>query len=347
MMALSSLNISTLSELTTLDLSHAANSYGAGYVNRIVPLVLPPSCSLLHLNLSYSFYAVTGMLGCTAMQHLSISAMPYNPLDFSVITLFPNLVMFDAFGAAQLSSADTLTVLQGLTDSNPLLEYLDISATGLGFFSFGPGDNWPRVKSKSLRYLAFGGLSQVVTASTGPADSGWLMDLPQLQSLNISNLPNVAIDTEAFLLSRAPLQSISIANTQIVGGSGYSLAPLEIFHQLQTLVVDGSNIVSTLPSNVSAVWPQLSYFSARSCLLTGPVPSFQGLPLLNTLLLNQNGLVGDLSPDFVADSQALVQLDLSQKYDHALAITPPCSSELTHLHGSFSCLLSLLVCFVV
>ena len=212
-------------------------------------------------------------------------------------------------GSGLSGGALTQFVFSNLHRTNPLLSVLDLSGTPLTFGEpDASGSNWPMIVVPSLTNLALDRLPQLRTGPVG-ADLLWLSGMPALRLLSLSDLPNAAIDTAAFSNASANLFAVDLHATRLVG----DLRPLYGLRQLYSLAMDQSGLHSTLPTNVSAVWPELSILRASHCRLFGPLPSFANLPALSDINFANNELSGTLPADLFDGSVQLFSLDLSFK----------------------------------
>lgn len=308
MLMLTSIDLTPLTQLTVLDLSNAPTPSTGANPSVPIPLVMPSPCNLQLFNFSKSFYIdLTGLKHCGQM-HTFVMSNTVVWLDLSVIHSFPRLVYFDASASSVLSDSAS-AIVGGLSVSNPSLLYFDMSATDkLQFFN--GGDVWPYFNSTSLQYLGFSNCRTLYTPDSGPVNVAWLLGLPSLRTLNISNLLTVRVNLASFMA--APLlETIVLTNTPVTMGT--DLTPLYLLTHLRSLTLDSTGVNSALPSNVSAVWPRLEVLSVASCNIYGGLPDFRQLPALRILIVLQNALIGDISDDFAADSPLLSAIDIGQK----------------------------------
>jgi len=187
----------------------------------------------------------------------------------------------------------TQFVLSHLHMTNPALTLLDVSSTPLPFaeqshvspWSAGVTwiDNFPHIVSHSLQHLVLSSLSQLHTSHHGPEER-WMADMPALEWLALNNLPSAVFNTSALYYAGNNFQILDAASITYVG----DLTPLRSVSKLTYWRGFNTGVRSTLPLNVSHYWPNLESFSAQSCNLYGPLPSFANLPNFVFLALGNN-----------------------------------------------------------
>jgi hypothetical protein len=219
------------------------------------------------------------------LQSIALDSTLMGAFEFALLASMPALVEFGAtaaglttnrvppsgYGGGLTGGALTHFILRNLNSSNPLLQQLTLSQSSLNFSrdTGSTADNFPHPKSSSLTLLDLSSLPQLRTGPTGPADDRWLADLPSLQQLDVTGLSGAVISTSAFAYASGSLVSLSMSTGSAVTLVIGNLQPLLKLSQLTSLGLDSSGIVSELPANISAYWPNLEALSIRSSGLFG------------------------------------------------------------------------------
>jgi hypothetical protein len=293
---LASFNLTALSYLTTLNLEGLCVFTDLDTcLATTATLELPLNCSLTYLDTSQSMlsFDFAQVAQCSYLVHADFSQSPLNCTGPAASTIVVSLT----------GGALTHYLLSHLWQLTPQLQYLDISNTQLPWGDVDSlGSNVPTILSPTLTFLSVAS-SSMYTTSAG-ADPLWLTGAPALMTLMIA-CPGATIPTDTFLYSSDQLTDVEIPRTPLVG----DLSPLYGLRNLSVLILTGSGILSTLPSNVASVWPLISELHLAGCNLYVPLPDFSGLSLLSDLDVSANGL-DSMPSNFLNGSSQMTYLTL-------------------------------------
>ena len=279
---LSRLDLSCLTNLIHLNLARIP-PFATGFQSMILPT---PLCQLRSINIDYTSFEVQGWTTCTHLTMINIEAVQA-PSSLAMIAYMPMLQSLSATASAIDSAAVgsygdgrtggelTNYILAHLNETNPELTSLDLrDCIHLRFGLPNATDNLPRIVSSSLTSLHLDQLPQLRTGPMGPADDRWLEGMPALTVLYLPGMPSAVINTAALLYASRALQNVACDN--VIG----EITPLLSLSSLTSIFLTGSSLHWRLPSNLSAVWPQLQKFSCSNCNLEGPLPDFHNLRAL-------------------------------------------------------------------
>ncbi len=285
------LDLRSLTNLHSLTLhkwrtSPLAGSDASSPPPSFTPLLIPAKSSLKTLSVDQSSLWVD--LSCTPVLQTLDATGSTAPWQLSQLWDAP-LLTGASFAQSNLNSSDatpteapdgnaymygelTQYILSNFAQTNPALASLDLSSTPLNFgrtISAQRG-NFPLIRAPFLTELLLSQLPQLHTGPWGPPPN-WLQGLPSLTFLDVSQLPHVLINTSAFANGFAPdIQQLDLSSTSVIG----TLEPLYALKNLNGLVLDDSNVASTLPGMIAAVWPAMAVLSAMRCRLHGRIPTF-------------------------------------------------------------------------
>lgn len=309
--------------LTSLNLAHqsALVSLQLSGLNLTLPtrVTLPAVCLLTSLTWATSQFQLMNPLESITFPVLQTITFaddlaPAQPFPFPAVLIMlrmPSLQGMNLRGSA----IDTTTPdpsgrtggalmhhwWENLDVYNPQLNSLAWSSVYVTFDRTpGESNNVPRLNSSTLATLS---LALLPLRTTGAALS-W--SLPALTSLELNQMPAWTF----YLASLVPSVQLSTFHLRHVTAVG----DLQLLFGLATLtdvLLFNTQLVTSLPSNVSATWPALAHFSLLQTTVVGGLPTFANLAQLMLLQLADCDLVGVLPAGFLSGCPLLTQLEIS------------------------------------